>query len=132
MQFFLDIEPPTATAQEQKTAVRGGVPRKYDPPKVKAAKELLREALRPWKPEKPLDGPLRLYVEWRFPTGTRHLDGEWKITRPDTDNLQKGLKDCMTREGFWIDDSRVCEEIVLKYWSAIPGIFIRIGRAGDE
>lgn len=126
MQFFLDIDPPTATAQEQKTTVRGGTPRKYDPPKVKEAKFLLREALRPFKPPMPMDGPLQLYVEWRFPTGKSHRDGEWKITRPDTDNLQKGLKDCMTREGFWIDDSRVCLEIVKKIWSALPGIYIEL------
>lgn len=128
MQFFLDIDPPTATAQEQKTTVRGGVPRKYDPKSVKDAKMLLRETLRPFKPPIPLDGPLSLYVEWRFPTGKSHHDGEWKITRPDTDNLQKGLKDCMTREGFWVDDSRVCAEIVKKTWSAMPGIYVEIDR----
>lgn len=130
LSIYLDIEPPTATAQEQKTAVRGGVPRKYDPPKVKAAKELLREALRPWKPDKPLDGPLRLYVEWRFPTGRSHSDGEWRITRPDLDNLQKGLRDCLTRLGFWVDDSRVCVELAKKTWSAIPGVYIEIEEIG--
>lgn len=126
MKFCLNIDPPTATAQEQKTTTVGGMIRKYDPPKAKAAKKLLQEALREHRPDHPLDGPLSLYVEWRFPTGRSHKDGEWKITRPDTDNLQKGLKDCMTREGFWVDDSRVCAEIVKKTWSAMPGIYIEV------
>lgn len=128
MQFFLDIDPPTATAQEQKTTIRGGVVRKYDPPKAKAAKALLTQALRPYAPEIPADGPLALIVEWRFPRGTSHKRDKWKITRPDTDNLQKALKDIMTRLGFWVDDSRVCFEHVKKIYADHPGIMITVTR----
>lgn len=134
MQFFLDIEPPTATAQEQKTTVRGGIVRKYDPPKAKAAKALLAQALKPYVPPEPADGPLALIVEWRFPRGTSHKKDRWRITRPDTDNLQKGLKDVMTRLGFWVDDSRVCFEQVTKKYHDHPGIMITISKleaAGD-
>ena len=49
------------------------------------------------------------------------------MTRPDTDNLQKLLKDCMTRCGFWKDDAQVVREIVEKRWSDEPtGIFVEI------
>ena len=71
LSIYLDIDPPTATAQEQKTTIRGGHPRKYDPKNVKAAKQLLADALEGYRPDVPLDGPLALYVEWRFPTGSR-------------------------------------------------------------
>ena len=30
-----------------------------------------------------------------------------EVTKPDTDNLQKLLKDCMTKCGFWKDDAQV-------------------------
>ena len=40
--------------------------------------------------------------------------------------LQKLLKDCMTHAGFWKDDALVASEIVEKFWSKIPGIYIRI------
>ena len=126
MQFFLNIEPPTATAQEQKTTVRGGYVRKYDPPGVKAAKQILDTALAPHRPPVPMDCPIMLIVEWYFPHGGRNKPGTWKTTRPDTDNLQKALKDRMTRLGFWKDDSRVCYEIVRKIWSDAPGIMITI------
>ena len=36
------------------------------------------------------------------------------------------LKDCMTQTGFWKDDALVASEIVEKFWSDIPGIYIHI------
>lgn len=57
---------------------------------------------------------------------TGHTNGEYKLTRPDTDNLQKLLKDCMTDMGFWTDDSLVCSEIVEKFWADTPGIYVKI------
>ena len=47
-------------------------------------------------------------------------------TKPDTDNLQKLLKDCMTAEHFWTDDALVCSEITEKFWADTPGIWIHI------
>ena len=46
--------------------------------------------------------------------------------KPDTDNLVKLLKDCMTKVGFWKDDAQVTRDIVEKFWADIPGIYIRI------
>ena len=54
------------------------------------------------------------------------MDGEYKITKPDTDNLQKLLKDCMTAVRFWSDDAQVASEVVEKFWADIPGIYIRV------
>ena len=132
MHFFLDIDPPTRTAQQKGESIQGGRIIHYVKKEVRAAEMTLREALREFRPPAPLDGPIALYVEWRFPTGKSHKDGEWRVTRPDTDNLQKLLKDCMTKEGFWVDDSRVCMEVVKKQWSAIPGIYIEISRIGVD
>lgn len=44
--------------------------------------------------------------------------------KPDTDNLQKLLKDCMTARGFWKDDAQVASEICEKFWAERPGIYI--------
>jgi crossover junction endodeoxyribonuclease RusA len=66
-------------------------------------------------------------VLWLFPKGKSHKAGEWRVTRPDTDNLEKMLKDCMTRCGFWKDDAQVVREHVEKKWSEDPvGIEIEI------
>ena len=64
---------------------------------------------------------------WLFPKGKSHEHNEWRITKPDTDNLQKMLKDCMTEIGFWKDDAQVVKETVEKRWSDEPcGISIEI------
>ena len=56
-----------------------------------------------------------------------HKEGTYRVTRPDTDNLQKLLKDTMTQVGFWKDDAQVCKETVTKRWSREqPGIYIKV------
>ncbi|MCQ2434695.1 MAG: RusA family crossover junction endodeoxyribonuclease [Oscillospiraceae bacterium] len=126
-QFFLPMIPPTVTAQEKKLTVRGGKPVMYDSEEVKAAKAKLTAHLTPHKPENPICGEaVRLTVKWCFPMGDDHQNGEYKITKPDTDNLDKILKDCMTKCGFWKDDALVSSEIIEKFWSRVPGIFVKV------
>ena len=38
----------------------------------------------------------------------------------------KLLKDVMTDLGFWKDDAQVASEITEKFWSDVPGIFIKV------
>lgn len=126
IEFFMPMIPPSTTAQMHKVMVKNGKPVFYDPPKVKAAREKLLSHLYVHKPNKPFDTGVRLIVRWCFPSQRRQRDGEYKITRPDTDNLQKLLKDCMTECGFWKDDALVCSELCEKFWANIPGIYVRI------
>lgn len=127
MRFFVNCNPPTATAQEKKVALVKGRVVFYEPSNLKAAKSQLTFHLLRHRPKEPLKGPLSLTVRWLFPKGKNHKDGTWRITRPDTDNLEKMLKDCMTRCGFWKDDAQVVKEYVEKKWSENPvGIEIEI------
>ena len=124
--------PPTVTSQEQKTGVRNGKPFRYDPPELKAARQKFTAHLAGHTPPAPFSGPLRLMVKWLFPipaTGN-HQGGDWKTSKPDTDNLEKLLKDCMTKTNFWPDDALVCSEIIEKFWAVHPGIFISIDELG--
>ncbi|MCC8067699.1 MAG: RusA family crossover junction endodeoxyribonuclease [Clostridiales bacterium] len=125
IEFFMAMDPPTVTHQEHKVAVVNGKPRFYDPSEVKAARQKLTDHLANFKPDVPIVSGCRLIVKWCYPRG-RHRNGDYRTTKPDTDNLQKMLKDCMTRCGFWKDDALVASEIVEKFWSDIPGIYIRI------
>lgn len=125
LEFFIHVNPPTATAQEKQVRAIHGRMIFYDPEPVKAARKLLTTCLMPFKPEKPFEGPLQLTAIWLFPIDSTHKVGEWRTTRPDTDNLQKLLKDCLTRCGFWKDDAQVVREIVEKRWSDHP-VGIRI------
>lgn len=131
MEFILKIIPPTVTAQEHKVAVVHGKPVFYDSPKLKHARSLFEAWLKKHAPEAPIEGAIELTVEWRFLTKS-HPEGAMRTTRPDTDNLQKLLKDCMTRTGFWKDDAQVCREIVTKRWTrSNPGIYIKAVNIDD-
>ena len=124
-EFFMAMIPPTVTAQMHKVMVKNGKPVFYDPPKVTNAKTKLMAHLSEHKPQTPYREGVRLIVKWLFPKG-RHKNGEYRTTKPDTDNLQKLLKDCMTKCGYWMDDALVASEITEKFWAEVPGIFIRI------
>lgn len=131
IEFFMSMIPPTVTAQEHKVNTRGKVPRFYDPFALANAREDLMGHLYLYKPKRGFEGfecGVRLTVKWLFPipNGSKHYNGEYRITKPDTDNLNKLLKDCMTRVGYWKDDALVCSEICEKFWAEKPGIYIRI------
>ena len=136
MIFFLECKPPTVTAQMMRIS---GVRRKngqavvYKDQKLLEARALFTELLDAHKPEKPLAGPVSLSVDWYFPTtkGDRHLT--WKTTKPDTDNMLKLFKDCMTKTGYWKDDAQVCHEESRKKWTCTtPGILVEVEEIHDE
>ena len=118
--------PPTVTAQEHKVTVVKGKPIFYDTPEIKNAKEKLISHLMKHKPKEKYACGVRLIVKWLFPKGDKHFDGEYSTTKPDTDNLQKMLKDCMTVCGFWKDDALVASEVCEKFWAETSGIYVRI------
>ena len=130
LEFFLAMRPPTATAQERAVRIVGGRAIFYDPPDVAEARAKLEAHLARHKPPKPYPSavPIRLITRWcyPYPESGRHHDGEYKITRPDTDNSIKLLKDCMTRIGYWHDDAQVASELTEKFWADVPGIYIRV------
>ncbi len=124
-EFFMPMIPPTVTYQEKQATVKNGKPVFHEPPKLKDARAKLTAYLSKHVPESPYCDAVRLIVKWCFPKG-RHHDGEYKTTRPDTDNLNKLLKDCMTECGFWKDDALVASEICEKFWAETSGIYVRI------
>ena len=130
MKFKLKMIPPTATAQQKGECIMGGYIHHYKKKNVAQAEAIFRDALLPYVPEAPIiDKPIALNVLWMFPypkSAKKHKPGwnRYKITRPDTDNLNKMLKDLMTDMGFWKDDALICSETVLKMFSDEPGILI--------
>lgn len=132
MKFYVPMILPTVTAQMHKVDTRGRKPRFYDPPELVAAKSKLEAHLAKHRPEAPMSGPVYLFVMWGFPITGEHEDGEFKTSRPDTDNLQKALKDVMTKLGFWKDDALVVAEQILKVYAARPGLYVIIESLPDR
>lgn len=127
-------DPPTKTAQEKglttRTVYYNGRPRvvpfAYETPEVKQIRHRWRLVLMDHKPQEPIKGPVRMTTVWTFKTAGRHKPGTYKDTKPDTDNLIKLFKDCMTSVGFWRDDAQVAHETTIKRFGAFPGIDVRI------
>lgn len=133
--FFMEFDPPTATAQHK--GARIVVPN--DPAQkpfiswftkketVEAEKTIARH-LAPFRPVAPFQGPLRIVTEWTFPWRTtepkkNRVDGwKWKDTSSDADNLLKTMLDVLQSEGFYGNDSQIADLRVTKMWGDRPGI----------
>ena len=127
IKFFMPMNPPTVTQQQHRVGKgKNGKPVFYDSPELLDAKAKLTAYL-----AKHFTGAVQLIVKWCFPVSGSHSDGEYKTTKPDTDNLQKALKDIMTGLHFWKDDALVASEVVEKFWSDTPGIWIGIREIGQ-
>lgn len=105
-----------------------GQGRTYKDAGLREVESRLMEALKPNAPSAPWNGPVALSVAFAYETKSEKKNGLWKITKPDTDNLMKTLKDCMTACGFWWDDAQVVEESASKYWDVDPHISIVVTR----
>lgn len=125
-EFFMPMEPPTVTHQEKKVAHKNNKTVFYEEPALKDARAKLEAHLSRFVPKQPYSSAVRLVTKWCFPRKGGHLDGDWRTSKPDTDNLQKLLKDVMTKLGFWRDDALVCSELCEKFWADISGIYIRV------
>lgn len=62
IEFFMPMEPPTATHQEKSVRVVGGKPVFYEPTELKAARMKLRGHLVRHAPQDPMRGPVQLLV----------------------------------------------------------------------
>ena len=124
-QFYLHFDTmPTGTAQQKGVRIVHGKPMFYEKTEVKTARQMFTAELKPHAPEKPSDKPIKLTVWFAFDTKNKKLWGQYKPTRPDTDNSLKLLKDCMSGL-FFKDDSQVVEETVIKTYAEKATIMIR-------
>lgn len=106
-EFFMNMTPPTVTHQEKRVTVKNGKPIFFEDTALKNARASFMANLARFRPAEPMRGAVRLLTKWCFAGKT--AEPRYKITKPDTDNMIKLLKDCMTRSGFWADDAQVAE-----------------------
>lgn len=133
IEFFLPMEKiPTTTHQQKKVNVRNGKPVFYEPVALQNARAKFEGLLARHVPLDKIQGAVRLTVKWCFPMIKGAHDGQYKTTKPDTDNLQKLFKDCMTTVGYWNDDAQVVSEISEKFWAKIVGIYVKVEEWNDE
>ncbi|MBU5342303.1 RusA family crossover junction endodeoxyribonuclease [Caldifermentibacillus hisashii] len=124
---------PIAQGRPRATTINGHV-RMYDPKKSRDYKNYIRLAASEHKPEKLLEGPLSMKVKIYRQTlksfsKKKKIAAEMgnirPITKPDTDNYIKGIKDAL-KSVIWVDDSQVVEIHASKWYSENPRIEIEI------
>ena len=127
------VEPmriPTTTQQEHDIGYNRKTKKSYiyDGQEIKNARMSFRAHLSRHIPPEPFTGPLSLSVTWLFmDNGKDHKDLEYKVTRPDTDNMIKMFKDEMAHCGFMKNDAQVAVEVNRKIWSRdFEGIIVDV------
>lgn len=131
--FFIATDTiPRTSAQQKGVQVVHGRPMFYTKAKVQDAKRFYAICLKAHRPPGPIEGAIKLIVNFYYPVRKPHKNGEPKTTRPDTDNMIKLLKDVMTDVGFWVDDSQIVHETVTKSYSEPSGIQIRLVRLDKQ
>lgn len=97
---------------------------------IKIDKEL-QILLLPHRPRVPIEDPIELEILWVFPyrksEPKKNRGGLIPCqTRPDADNLIKGLLDAMTKISMWKDDGLIYSIKFEKYFGANSGIGVKI------
>lgn len=136
-EFFMPMIPPTITHQQKRIShIKDSAGKDkmvmWEEPDLKEARAKLTAHLGKNVPKEKYTSGVRLITKWCFPVCAKHKDGEYRTSKPDTDNLQKLLKDVMTNVGFWTDDALIASEVVEKFWADIPGIYIRIEKLEEN
>lgn len=115
--IYLPIDPPTRTAQQKGLRIVRGHAQFYEKKEVAEAKAKLKDMLLEFVPEEPYKGPLMVSVVWAFATKEKKkIKQEHRTTRPDLDNLFKGLADCLADLGYFDDDSQIVDVGLRKIW----------------
>lgn len=131
--FWIDCVPPRSTHQSALRIHRLKNGKQFVGRSSKGLKtdKMLQCLLYPFKPARPYQDAVEIRIKWVYPyrksepKKNRHAPIPC-ITRPDADNILKGLIDAMTKVGFWKDDSLIFRISFEKYFSCSSGIGVTI------
>ena len=127
---------PVAQGRPRFTTVAGHA-MAYDPKESRDYKQCVRLAALEVRPEKPLEGALSLAVtvyksmpkSMSKKKAAQAIAGDLRpTTRPDLDNLIKGIKDAI-KGIIWKDDSQVVNIYAAKWYGEVPRVEISVREA---
>ena len=128
--------PGAVQAQERPRFSRiGKGVRTIDPPKSRSYKEVVKLVAWQNKPSEPLEGALRLEIDVYIQPPKKYqtkpklalirTNELLPTTKPDVDNLAKGIKDGMSKI-IWVDDAQVVEMVVRKFYDMQPRAEVKV------
>ncbi|WKA57155.1 RusA family crossover junction endodeoxyribonuclease [Planococcus shenhongbingii] len=107
----------------------------YDPAKSRNFKEYVRMVAAQHAPKKLIEGPIHLNMDfYRSPPKKYQTKPKMALiesgqllptSKPDLDNLAKGVKDGLSKI-IWQDDSQVVSMNVRKFYSMTPKVVVHI------
>ena len=115
---------PLGTAQMKRYDGRSG--HFFKSKRLMQTENIYMDALAEHRPKEPASGPISLSIHFHYSTNTKKRKGTWKTSRPDVDNIAKLLIDCMTKSGFWVDDSQIVRLSLSKQYSTKAGAEIYV------
>ena len=110
-----------------------------DPKKCRDYKALVSLTTKKYYQDNPLDEPLRVEVDiyrsipksWSNKKKEMAKNGElFPTSKPDTENLSKGILDGMSGL-VWRDDSIIIEHEIKKFYSTVPRAEVRVYRMNN-
>ncbi len=103
-----------------------------NPPESEAWKALVKAKAFPHRPEKPMDLPVRVSLDFILPRPAAAKHPDWACVRPDLDNYIKGTLDALQYARFFRDDSRVVWLEAKKLYSTDGRVGVRVTVAAIE
>lgn len=138
IEFVIDAAPVAKGRPRTGRHPRTGAPLIFTPAKTRQAEQDIVAIANQYAPRAPLEGPLRLELEFVLPIpGSRpawwRSAASWRgvlpTTKPDLDNLVKGILDALQRSGRWFrDDSQVAELYAEKVYGSVPLTRVKISQ----
>jgi len=112
----------------------------YNPPgPAREWRKIVEIAAKPHRPSKPLGGAVYLSLLFAFKRPKSHYRTgrfahllkksapEDHIQKPDLDNLEKLVMDCLKRVQFYRDDSQINKKKTKKQWTEMsPGVWVHV------
>lgn len=118
-----------------------GKARLFDPGTAEGWKSQIAQAVQNRIPSEPYTEPVMVTMLFKFERPKSHYTSKGALTKsasktkmfhtskPDFDNLEKAVSDCLTELGFWKDDTQVVKWTGMKTWTHNkPGLHLIIER----
>ena len=97
----------------------------YIPSNLRRTMDMYMAALDPYGGQV-LTGPLELRIVFVYAVKDKKKWLKPKTSVPDIDNIAKPFIDCMTKTGFWKDDSQIVKLKLEKWYGMIPMVDVEL------
>ena len=127
---FIEVRPKPAPRARTVRSKHNGKVHTYNDASYTEYKEVIRLAWKAVNKTKPSSDPIYMKLDFFFKipkswNKAKKDSAKWHISRPDSDNLAKSIKDALNGVAY-LDDSQVCFLQVRKQYAQFDGVRIEM------